>query len=373
MTDLSELFNALKLADAAGNTDDARKIADIIRRESAASSFKQKEKDAEPAVAPTAPVEQLAPTSGFTGALGSSYEKLKGEAALVAGKVGLMNVGEAEKYQKEQEEKAKRFKGTEEGWTEAPVTKFKELLGGSLPYMAVPLGVGAGVALATPPGAAVAGIGAGTLAAFGVGAAQFTGSNLARQMETGKNLENTDLLAAGAAAVPQALLDTLSFKMMPGVRQLLGSAGIKLTEKSAEELAKRGILSTVGEYAAQGAKISAVEGTTEAAQQFFERLQAGLNLNDVEARKEYYESFLGGAILGGVIGGAGRAVEKLTASPVVQPPPPPPEAPQIDPDKYSAVIKGLTAAIPDSGLTDSSKLGEIFKASGIENEAEVSE
>jgi hypothetical protein len=78
------------------------------------------------------------------------------------------------------------------------------------------------------------------------------------------------------------------------------------------------------------------------------------------------------AIGGGTLGGVAGALRTPQADQAAQPPPPPPEAPQIDPDKYSAVIKGLTAAIPDSGLTDSSKLGEIFKASGIENEAEVS-
>ena len=78
------------------------------------------------------------------------------------------------------------------------------------------------------------------------------------------------------------------------------------------------------------------------------------------------------AIGGGMLGGVAGALRTPQADQAAQPPPPPPEAPQIDPDKYGAVIKGLTAAIPDSGLTDSSKLGEIFKASGIENEAEVS-
>jgi hypothetical protein len=79
-----------------------------------------------------------------------------------------------------------------------------------------------------------------------------------------------------------------------------------------------------------------------------------------------------GLITGAAVGAVGGGYGNLTKTYPAQPPPPPPEAPQIDPDKYSAVIKGLTAAIPDSGLTDSSKLGEIFKASGIENEAEVS-
>jgi len=327
--------------------------------------------ETKPAVKET-PVEP--PTTGFTGALESSYEKMKGEGALLAGKVGLMKPEEAEAYQKGQEEKAKRFKPTEEGWTQAPVTKFKELLGGSLPYMAAPI-IAGGVAAVAAPEIAVAGIGAGAIGAFGASAAQFTGSNLARQMESGKNLQDTSLLAAGAAAIPQATLDALSFKMMPGIRQILGSAGIQLTEKSAKELAERGILSTIGEYAVQGAKVSGVEGSTEAAQQFFERLQAGLNLTDEAARKEYYDNFLGGAILGGAIGGAGHAIERLTAKapPQATPAPPAaPEAPQIDPDKYMAVLPQLQEAMADTGLSDTGKVADIFKSAGIDNEAEVS-
>lgn len=333
------------------------------------------------AAAAQTPVEP--PTTGFTGALESSYEKMKGEGALLAGKVGLMKPEEAEAYQKGQEEKAKRFKPTEEDWTQAPVTKFKELLGGSLPYMALPLAAGAATlalpeTLAAAPvlgGLSTLGSAAGFGAATAVSTGQFTGSNLARQMESGENLQDTSLLAAGAAAIPQALLDTLSSKMMPGIRQILGSAGIKLTEKSAKEVAERGILSTIGEYTAQGAKVSGVEGGTEAAQQFFERLQAGLNLNDEAARKEYYDNFLGGAILGGAIGGAGHAIERLAAKapPQATPAPPAaPEAPQIDPDKYMAVLPQLQEAMADTGLSDTGKLASIFKSAGIDNEAEVS-
>ena len=325
----------------------------------------------EPVVRPS----EAPPITGFTGALESSYEKLKGEGALLAGKVGLMKPEEAEAYQKGQEEKAKRFKPTEGGWTEAPVSKFKELLGGSLPYMAAPIVAGAAGAIAAPE-LAVAGLGAGALGAFGASATQFTGSNLARQMESGKNLQDTSLLAAGAAAVPQAALDALSFKMMPGIRQILGSAGIQLTEKSAKEIAERGILSTAGEYAAQGAKVSGIEGTTEAAQQFFERLQAGLNLTDEAARKEYYDNFIGGAILGGAIGGAGYAAEKAMAKapepPATPAPPQTVEAPQIDPDKYMAVIPQLQEAMGDAGISDTAKLADIFKAAGVDNEADVS-
>lgn len=252
---------------------------------------------------------EVKPDTGFTGAAKSSYEMLKGEAALLAGKTGIMSLDEAEKYYAGQQEKARRaFKPTEEGWTDAPITKFKELLGGSVPYMAAPLAAAAGAAALPVTGAAGTALALG--AAGAASAAQFTGSNLSRQMDTGKSLAQTDLLDAGAAAIPQAALDTLSFKLMPGIGRIFGQAGVKISDDAAREVAKKGIAATAGEYALSGAKIAGIEGGTEAAQQFFERLQAGLNISDEEARKEYFESFVGGAVLGGTIGVGGRAFDK---------------------------------------------------------------
>jgi hypothetical protein len=252
---------------------------------------------------------EVKPDTGFTGAAKSSYEMLKGEAALLAGKTGIMGLEEAEKYYLGQQDKARKaFKPTEEGWTEAPLTKFKELLGGSVPYMAAP--IAAGAAAAALPVTGVAGTVLALGAAGAASATQFTGSNLSRQMDTGKSLAQTDLLNAGATAIPQAALDTLSFKLMPGIGRIFSQAGVKISDDVAQEVAKKGIAATAGEYALSGAKIAGIEGGTEAAQQFFERLQAGLNIADEEARKEYFESFVGGAVLGGTIGVGGRAYER---------------------------------------------------------------
>jgi len=49
---------------------------------------------------------------------------------------------------------------------------------------------------------------------------------------------------------------------------------------------------------------------TESAQQVFERAQAGLKLTDPQARQEYFDSFVGGVILGGTLAPAGRFVER---------------------------------------------------------------
>jgi len=252
------------------------------------------------------------PDTGLTGAAKASYQTLKGDIAALAGRSGLMDIAEAEKYRQERQAEAKRvFKPTEEGWTEAPFLKARELLGGSLPYMAAPIAVGGAAALGGAPiavGAGLAGL---------ASAGQFTGSNLSRQMDEGKQLKDTDLMAAGAAAIPQAALDVVGFRFLPGIQRIFKSAGLPLTEEAAKKVLEAGTLKTVGQYVAGGAKIGGIEGATEAGQQFFERVQAGLNIADEQARKEYLESFIGGAVLGGIASPFGVAGKRGEARDVV--------------------------------------------------------
>ena len=252
------------------------------------------------------------PDTGLTGAAKASYQTLKGDIAALAGRSGLMDIAEAEKYQQERQAEAKRvFKPTEESWTEAPFLKARELLGGSLPYMAAPIAVGGAAALGGAPVA----IGAGLAGLASAG--QFTGSNLSRQMDEGKSLKDTDLMAAGAAAIPQAALDVVGFRYIPGVQKLFKSVGKELSEEAAKKIIEAGTLKTVGQYVAGGAKIGGIEGATEAGQQFFERLQAGLNIADEKARSEYLESFIGGAVLGGVASPFGVAGKRGEARDVL--------------------------------------------------------
>lgn len=258
------------------------------------------------------PAKPAQDTTGFKAAAAAGFERLKGETALTAGKLGLMDTAEAEKYQKEKEAAAQaRFTPTEEGWTEAPWQKFKETLGGSVPYMAAPVAAGLG-ALAAPvaaPTAAVLGAGLAGLTSAG----QFTGSNLARQMDTGKTLEQTSLGAAVGAAIPQAALDTAAMALMPGVGKLFGSVGAKLTTAQAEAIAKQTLSRAAADYAAKTGVAMGREGLTETAQQVLERVQAGLEIADPEARKEYIDSFIGGAALAGVGAPAGRYIERSAA------------------------------------------------------------
>jgi len=255
------------------------------------------------------------PESGFAPAFRAGVESLKGEAALTAGKLGLMGLKEAEEYRAKREEEAKKiFKPTEAGWMEAPGTKIAELLGGSLPYMAAPIAAGLGVA-ATPLTGTAAAI-AGGAAAFATSMGQFSGSNLARQIEEAEargedaSLEKASLGRAAAAAVPQAALDVVSLRALPLVRNLFKSVGKDLTEAQARAIAEQGFKKTLGDYAVSVGKTAGTEGFTEAGQQFFERLQAGLSIADEKAREEYIDNFIGGAVLGGVLAPAGRFVER---------------------------------------------------------------
>ena len=285
---------------------------------------------------PVAPVKPA--DTGFTGALKGAYQGLKGEAALTAGKLGLMSLPDAQNYYEEQKKKqAEVFQPTTEGWGTAPWQKFKETLGGSLPYMVAPV-AGAGAALLAAPELAVAGLGAATLGSLAGGTAQFTGTGLARQMETGKTLEETNLGYAVGAAIPSAALDTISLRMTPFLGQLFRKAGIEVSEKEAQELVKKNLLSTVGEYAAQGVKLAGVEGATEAGQAVFERLQAGLSLTDKSAVDEYIENFIGGAVLGGALGTAGHAASKAFA--------PTPIAPPVAPSVAAPVVAPVAPVEP---------------------------
>lgn len=244
--------------------------------------------------------------TGFTGAFKSSVQELKGDTAALLGRAGLMDLARAEAYKKEQSKRAQEiFQPTQEGWLEAPLEKFKETLGGSLPYVAAPAVAAGAATLAAPSAPLIA-----TGAALGAGALQYTGTNIGRQMETGKALKDTDLVAAGAAAIPQAALDTLSLRMIPGIGRIFGAAGKTITPEMAKQIAEQGMLKTAGAFAVQGVKTAGIEGTTEVAQQFLERLQAGLDISDPAARDEYFESFIGGAVLGGTLSVPGTAYER---------------------------------------------------------------
>ena len=251
-------------------------------------------------------------TSGLKAAFSASATRLGGQSELLKGKLGIQSEAEAQqKFEAAEKKASERFTPTEKGFTEAPFLKVRELLGGSLPYAVAPAAAGI-AALALPVSAPVA-IGAGLLGAGAVSTGQFTGSNLAAQVDTGKSLEEASLGKAFAAAVPQALIDTAAMALLPGVGKLFSSVGSKLTTEQAKAIANQTLSKAAMDYTAKTGMAMGREGLTEVAQQSLERLQAGLSITDPEARKEYIDSFIGGAVLGGTLAPVGRAFERSGA------------------------------------------------------------
>jgi len=244
------------------------------------------------------------PESGGVAGFKSSLERMQADYYAAQAARGVE--GAEEEAKKHRERAAEIYKQPE--FLEHPIDYLTGLAGQSAPYMLAPLAAGAAGTLAAP----VLGLGAlgaaalGTGAAFGVNAAQFTASNLSRQLEEGKSAKDLEAGYAALAALPQAALDTMSLKMLPGLGRIFEKAGLKLGEREIEEIAKQSIAKRV-------VITSGTEGLTESAQQVFERAQAGLNLTDAQARQEYFDNFIGGALLGGVIGVPGHAYEKMKA------------------------------------------------------------
>lgn len=249
---------------------------------------------------PEAKKPEPEPETGFIAGAKASFQRILGdiEALKAAGDVE----GAEQKAKEYREQAAKIYKQPE--LLEAPWEYLKGLAGQSAVYMAAPVAAGLAASAAAP--ATIAGL-AATGATFLTSALQFSGSNLSRQLEENVSAKDLKVLNAVAASIPQAALDTVSLRMVPGLRNIFAKAGVELGEKEAAQLAKESLVISM----AKGVpKTAGVEGLTESAQQVFERAQAGLNLTDADARKEYFDNFIGGALLGGAIAVPGTVYEK---------------------------------------------------------------
>lgn len=244
------------------------------------------------------------PETGLVAGFRSGVEGVKGGVGAIGAALGVE--GGAEFAEAQRKKQAEIYKQPE--FTEAPVDYVTGLVGQSAAYMAAPALAALGVSLLPVTGTAAALLATG--AATAVSATQFTGENLQRQLEEGTAPENLRLGAAVGAAIPQAALDTVSMKMLPGVGRLLGKWGFEATEEQALNAARKlAQASAAGVVKAGGVKVAqtaGVEGITEAAQQVLERWQADLDLMNPDARQEYLDNFVGGAVLGGLFGAGSR-------------------------------------------------------------------
>ena len=272
------------------------------------------------------PVEpEPQPQSGFKANVRAGIERLLGDKDAFLAGFGVEGAAESAAAHRK---KAAQIAFTPE-FTDQPFEFFKSVLGGSLPYMAAPLGLG----LAAAPLGVPAAIAASGLASAG----QFTGSNLSRQLEEGTRPEDLGLGKAAATAVPQAALDVIGFRYIPGIRKIFSSAGVQIGNKEAAGIVQK--------YITPAFTAAGVEGGTEVGQQVLERLQAGLAINDPEARKEYFDSFVGGAVLGGALSIPGSMLEG-TGRPPIQPPTETPAAPTSELDALQPAGNQELLALP---------------------------
>jgi hypothetical protein len=344
MEDLKELYRVLEQLDAEGDTDSVSQLIPYIKQVEAAQTTQPTETAIDvtkplpdltkpPTLKPVIPQskvdvmgqqftpEEYAKYSGmpiaakpgeqakgaFSGSFGRSIYNLAADLAIAYGR-SIGNPEEAEATAKRlREYGAKTYTDTTKGWKEDPIAKIQELAGGSAPYMIGPIAAALGGTAAGVTGLAA------TAAPMVVSALQFTGSNLQRQMEDNKKLADTNLLSAGLTAIPQAALDQIGFRFIPGIKRLFGAAGKDITDEAAQQLLNKSILSKAGEKILTTGEGMAIEGGTETAQQLLERLQAGLSITDAAARKEYFDSFVGGAALVGAISIPSQAVQSISS------------------------------------------------------------
>lgn len=321
--ELSQVLEALKAADAAGNVEDARRLAFMARDMMSQTPVQGSSSAAKPESGLLANLkrgtEQLESgirtgVKSFTGdARQAGQEGLKrneGIQSRYADEIGMDKVGAA--Y-----DKNGLFGGAREVIRQAPLAIAQQLpnLGATATsmYAGAKLGGLGGSFIAPGPGTAIGTIGGGLAGAFLPGFLASQGANVQRQVQENPDAPVNMGAATGAAAASGAL--DAAGNMIPflGVaKRVLGpKLGVALAKNpaAAERLAKEGLAMSM----AKGTGVGILAETpTEVVQQMLERAQAGLALTDADAIKEYKDTAYQAA-LSGPIGAAGRFADKSAA------------------------------------------------------------
>lgn len=310
MAELNQLYEALRKADAAGNADDAKQLADYIRSQSAAP--------AAPAAPQKAP-EDVGFFEAIPAAFGRGIESFK-EMGAGLGIAGKQITGQTEEVRKAmaaaKEQKAETKPGmtvtdferiaAEQGFAaaaaQAPKYIVEQVLQ-SAPQMATPLAVGAAASpFITPVGGAIAGI-----ATYGV---QQFGNFLMRQAQEKKDPEELELTKAALTAAGTAPIGYFADRFTLGIGSVGKTAGKEILKELAAREGAGAVAKEVGKRAAVGAAEGIIaEAPTEVLEQAAERYQAGLSLTDNKALNEYKEAFFGAAAAGGALGGGAKGAQ----------------------------------------------------------------
>jgi len=318
MADINALYQALRKADAAGDTEGARRLAQYIQQVQSATPVA-------PVAAPAAPKESTFGSELVRGGkqLVSSTRTglesiLSPEQAAKAGVARSEAIGQEAGIGPSLEavQKAYQDKGVLSAAGEAVSQIPRALAGQGANLTAMYAASKAGAAAGAPFGARGRIVG-GALGSAGALLPQFMGSNVERQaaeqMEEGKDV-SIDRTKAYTTAAGQAALESAGTALTLGKRVIKGILGVAddaalVTAKSQAELVKaaeRSLAASAGRGVVRGT----AEIPVEVSQQILERYQAGLDLTSPEAFKEYGESAYQAALIGGPLGGAAGAVER---------------------------------------------------------------
>jgi hypothetical protein len=294
MPKLDDVYEALRRADAAGNVEDATKLAQFIQSQTTIPEVPSVEK---PGTA--GPIEALVGGAKRLGA--SSLTALQapfvgGEEAATRGVARQEAITERPGASLDEIKKIYQEKGllpaAKEAFTQIPAGLAEQAPNIAAMLASGRLGAMAGSAFG-PVGTAVGGIGGALIPSF----LPQAGANIERQRQEGKEVE---LGKAYGAAIPQAALDVGAMEF--GLGKLFKISPTTLGTEAAEKLAKDSLLKAAGKGAL---KTAAFEMPTEVTQQMLERAQAGLPLTTPDAIKEYTDvAYAAGLLspLGGVSG-----------------------------------------------------------------------
>jgi hypothetical protein len=304
MATREQLINALKKADAAGNTEDAKKLANYIKSSSGAFGV---------------PNQQREGTAGFFEAIkGGAKNILSGsqtavEAPFISGEEAALRGIERQKGRTERpgfslDEIIKTYE--QDGLFSAAGETLSQIpgaIGEQLPFLAsMKAGFAAGSALPLPPQAKLlAGVAGSLLTPFLVSSGSAMERKASEQLKRGDKVDINELGAYGtglaSAGLERAALGLSGLSKVMGIDFLKGAG-----TETAEQIARRSLAATL---AKGGGKLVAAEVPTEMGQQALERYYAGLSLTDEEAMREYAEAGAGAAMLA-PLGMAGSAYQR---------------------------------------------------------------
>ena len=330
--ELPQILEALRNADAAGDTEAASRLAALAQQFSSV-----------PPATPAKPKESTLfgelkkgfeqPISSMRTAAGALFGSP--EEAAIAGTKRSQELAEKTGAGPSLEAVKKAYQ--ENGLLSAAgevVSQIPRAIAGQGGTFATAIGGARLGAMAGAPFGPVGSVVGGGLGAAAALYPQFLGSDVERQaaeQQERKEQVKIDMQKAALAAAGQSAFEGAGQALVFGKRVVKGILGIAddaaLRSAAAEQrlvdLAKQ----SVAGAGARGATRGAAEMPVEVGQQVLERWQAGLPLTDAEAMKEYGESAYLAGLVGGPLGGATQIMERNAAKQQVEAPPPA-EAPE---------------------------------------------